>query len=124
MSNQYDDFLRKYCATASVCESRMFTRYVAPSLVTGMTAMESIEYHFKTYEDTILKIEIPSHKFNEIVRQDEYVEHLERTSDYNQEIINMLRRDERVRDSNPAVAKAYRNYITLLELARQWPLSI
>ena len=31
----------------------------------------------------------------------------------------MLRKDETVRDDNPAVAKAYRNYLTLLELARK-----
>jgi hypothetical protein len=122
MTNRYDGFLRKYCATAKVGEARTFTRYVAPSTVASfseMTAMDVLEHHFKTYHDTVLTIEIPSHKFNEIVRQDEYVEHLERTADYNQGIVNMLRKDERVREDNPAVAKAYRNYLTLLELARK-----
>lgn len=39
--------------------------------------------------------------------------------EYDKQIIHQLRADERVRNENPAVAKAYRNYLTLLELCRK-----
>jgi hypothetical protein len=54
-----------------------------------------------------------------LVRQQEFIENLERDAEYGKKVVNMLRADERVRDDNPAVAKAYRNYLTLLELARK-----
>jgi hypothetical protein len=40
-------------------------------------------------------------------------------AEYDKRIVYQLRADERVRNTNPAVAKAWRNYTTLLELARQ-----
>jgi hypothetical protein len=54
-----------------------------------------------------------------LVRQQEFIKNLESDAEYGKKIVNMLRADERVRDDNPAVAKAYRNYLTLLELARK-----
>jgi len=54
-----------------------------------------------------------------LVREQERMEMLESDAEYGKKVVTMLRNDERVRDDNPAVAKAYRNYITLLELARK-----
>ncbi len=54
-----------------------------------------------------------------LIREQELMEHLQSDADYGKKLWNMLREDERVRDENPAVAKAYRNYLTLLELARK-----
>lgn len=54
-----------------------------------------------------------------LVREQELMEHLQSDADYGKKLWTMLRADERVRDENPAVAKAYRNYLTLLELARK-----
>jgi len=54
-----------------------------------------------------------------LIREQELMEHLQSDADYGKKLWTMLRADERVRDENPAVAKAYRNYLTLLELARK-----
>ena len=54
-----------------------------------------------------------------LVREQERIEHLEQDAEYGKKVVTMLRNDERVRDDNPTVAKAYRNYLTLLELARK-----
>jgi hypothetical protein len=53
-----------------------------------------------------------------LIREQELIDHLQSDAEYGKKLWNMLREDERVRDRNPAVAKAYRNYLTLLELAR------
>ncbi len=54
-----------------------------------------------------------------LLREQEYIQRLESDAEYSKKVVGMLRADERIRDSNPAVAKAYRNYLTLLELARK-----
>jgi hypothetical protein len=54
-----------------------------------------------------------------LIREQELMDHLQSDAEYGKKLCNMLRADERVRDDNPAVAKAYRNYLTLLELARK-----
>lgn len=54
-----------------------------------------------------------------LVKQQHYISSLEQDAEYGKKVVRMLREDEWVRDDNPAVAKAYRNYLTLLELARK-----
>jgi len=54
-----------------------------------------------------------------LVREQERMEDLQSDANYGKKLCNMLRADERVRDDNPAVQKAYRNYLALLELARK-----
>jgi hypothetical protein len=53
-----------------------------------------------------------------LIREQEQMERIEGDAEYGKKVVSMLRADERVRDDNPAVAKAYRNYLALLELAR------
>jgi len=54
-----------------------------------------------------------------LIREQERLDILESDAEYGKKVVRMLREDERVRDDNPAVQKAYRNYLTLLELARK-----
>ena len=54
-----------------------------------------------------------------LIREQEHMDSLQNDAEYGKKLWTMLRADERVRDDNPAVAKAYRNYLTLLELARK-----
>lgn len=63
-------------------------------------------------------IHLTSDNLERLVREQEYIQGLEMDAEYGKKVVRMLREDERVRDANPAVAKAYRNYLTLLELAR------
>ncbi len=64
-------------------------------------------------------IHLTTDNLERLIREQEFMEHLQSDADYGKKLCKMLREDERVRDSNPAVAKAYRNYLTLLELARK-----
>lgn len=64
-------------------------------------------------------IHLTSDNLERLVREQERMDHLQSDADYGKKLWTMLRADERVRDENPAVAKAYRNYLTLLELARK-----
>lgn len=53
-----------------------------------------------------------------LIREQQLMDSLASDAEYGKKIVSMLRADERVRDANPAVAKAYKNYLMLLELAR------
>lgn len=64
-------------------------------------------------------IHLTTDNLERLIREQERMEHLEQDAEYGKKLWTMLRADERVRDDNPAVAKAYRNYLTLLELARK-----
>jgi hypothetical protein len=57
--------------------------------------------------------------FERLIREQDLIVHLQADAYYGKKLCNMLREEERVRDSNPAVEKAYRNYQILLELARK-----
>jgi len=64
-------------------------------------------------------IHLTTDNLDRLIREQEIMGHLEKDAEYGKKLWTMLREDERVRDDNPAVAKAYRNYLTLLELARK-----
>jgi hypothetical protein len=54
-----------------------------------------------------------------LVRQQELIENLERDAEYGKRLHGMTYADARIRENNPAVAKAYEKYLMLLELARK-----
>lgn len=64
-------------------------------------------------------IHLSRENLERLVREQERYERILDDAEYGKKVVSMLRADERVRGDNPAVAKAYRNYITLLELARK-----
>ena len=64
-------------------------------------------------------IHLSSDNLERLMREQEHMKLQHLQTEYDKQIIHQLRADERVRMANPAVAKAWRNYTTLLELARQ-----
>jgi hypothetical protein len=64
-------------------------------------------------------IHLTTDNLERLVCEQERMEHLENDAKYGKELWRQEREDSRVRDQNPAVEKAYRNYQMLLELARK-----
>lgn len=64
-------------------------------------------------------IHLPVERLEDLIREQDYLRYVEQRSEHALKVLDDLRADERVRDDNPAVQKAYRNYLTLLELARK-----
>jgi hypothetical protein len=90
--------------------------------------VRQVPYNFTygklSYEDDLRvvpmkSIHLTTDSLERLIREQERMDHLEKHAKYGKELWTMLRADERVRDDNPAVAKAYRNYLALLELARK-----
>lgn len=71
-------------------------------------------------EITAMKaIHLSSENLERLIEEQDRMEMWMDEAQYAKEVLAQLRADERVRDDNPSVAKAYRNYLTLLELARK-----
>ena len=64
-------------------------------------------------------IHLTTDNLERLVREQERMEHLENDAEFGKKLWAQERRDMAVRESNPAVEKAYRNYQILLELARK-----
>jgi hypothetical protein len=105
---------------AHITESREYRRaaYTRQSMDYSYyqpgTAMYEMEHRIEPF----VAIHLPKDQFDRLMDQQSRTDRLLEELDYGKKIIIQLRKDERVRDDNPAVAKAYRNYLTLLELAR------
>ena len=54
-----------------------------------------------------------------LIREQESMDRWMDEAEYAKKVLTALRKDEQVRDDNPAVQKAYKNYLMLLELARK-----
>jgi hypothetical protein len=54
-----------------------------------------------------------------LIAEQDLIDRLHSDAEYGKKAWSTERRDRIVREENPAVDKAYRNYLTLLELARK-----
>ena len=99
-------------------DSREYNQYVRPTPY-YRDVCSSDDWRMEPKIIPMKAIHLTSDNLTRLVVEQERMEHMESDAEYGKKLRNMLHADERVRDDNPAVAKAYRNYLTLLELARK-----
>jgi hypothetical protein len=99
-------------------DSREYNQYVRPTPY-YRDVCSSDDWRMETKIIPMKAIHLTSDNLARLVAEQERMKHMESDAEYGKKLRNMLHADERVRDDNPAVAKAYRNYLTLLELARK-----
>ena len=116
------DFFRKYEMQVMPSQRRlrripqmwhktnMWNIHVSDELLHQSLEVEEVE---------CVDIVIPKDKLKELEDILEWYEDREHKIKHNDEVVAMLRRDERVRIEYPAVQQAYRKYLTLLELCRK-----
>ena len=91
--------------------------------------MRQVPYHRDFYDSDNFKVEtkivpmkaihLTSDNLAKLVAEQEHMQRLSDDAAFGKRIWTQIHEDKRVRDSNPAVEKAYRNYQMLLELARK-----
>jgi len=84
-------------------------------------AYDEIDYHahFNIVDVPCYDITIPEDKFEELVDQIEFFNEQHHKHAHAMQILQQARDDERIRDANPAVQKAWMKYLMLLEIARK-----
>lgn len=111
-------FLKKHEATGELSNRRVYQRLQPVRYRDWLAEGSPMPFDQTVEREPMVEINMPQHRFRQLVEREQWYSRLEQESDYYKGIVEQYREDERVRDRNPAVAKAWRNYITLLELAR------
>ena len=103
---------------ARIEDSKEYKQYVR-SMPSFERNWDKMPYEMDTKVVPMKCIHLTIDNLERLVREQEHMDILMDDAEYGKKVVAMLRADERVRDDNPAVAKAYRNYLMLLELARK-----
>jgi len=102
---------------ARIEDSREFKQYVRQMPYYAWDGKEP--YNIETQVVPMKAIHLSSDNLAKLLAEQNLIDILMKDADEGKRIWRQEREDSRVRASNPAVEKAYRNYLMLLELARQ-----
>ena len=111
-------FLRKYEAQASLSSHRMYA-IREPFNYSASYDLGSVPYSFQVRQEPYVEMYIPQERYKQLVENERLIRRLEDDARHYKGIVEMYRNDERVRDNNPVVKKAWQKYLTLLELMRK-----
>lgn len=117
------DFFRKYDMQVfpSNRKMRRIPRMRNYTNLWNVTVSDEAVYQhtFDVEEVDCVDVTMPKDRLEELEQMIAWYEDKEHKIKHNDEIVAMLRRDERIRIEYPAVQKAYMKYLTLLELCRK-----
>lgn len=77
------------------------------------------QHTFDVEEVDCVDVTMPADRLEELEHMIAWYEEREHRVKHNNELVEMLRRDERVRLEHPTVQQAYEKYLMLLELCRK-----
>lgn len=113
---EVDRFLKGYEATAGLGHKRYYRRQ--PIRFTDYLG-DTPYQHVDVETEQMVEMNIPQHQFRRLVEREAEFQDMIRHNERANQVLHQHRVDERVRNENPAVQKAYMKYLTLLELARK-----
>ena len=99
-------------------DSREYNQYVRPAPY-YRDICSSDDFRMETKITPMKAIHLTRDNLASLVAEQEYMQRLHDSDAFHKRIWTQLHEDKRVRDSNPAVEKAYQKYMMLLELARK-----
>lgn len=104
---------------AYIGESRSYReRRVVPMMIDDFRDAHRYDVNRSTYDVPYVEIHMPEAAFEQFMRIEEANAYDSQQVNHAMSVLRQHREDERVRDRNPAVQKAWMKYITLLELTR------
>lgn len=113
-----DTFTHKFGAYVS--NSRQYRRRISSPMPIHPNMQGTAFYNFNSdsYDEPFVEVHLPASSFDHLVAvsrmEDADFQHRQHAA----EVLKQHRADEWVRDNNPAVQKAWKRYLMLLELAR------
>lgn len=118
MQREIDKFSNKWEARIRVSDHR-YHRREDPYNYMDFNNFYKTNYTTSYNIEQYIEILIPEHRFKYLIHQDRQLDESLSLNEHANRMMQRSLEDERVRAENPAVDKAYRNYLTLLELARK-----
>jgi hypothetical protein len=109
-------FARKY--SAYISDSKQYRHRVPEPMMWDDPRAMYQHYYLTTHDEPYVEMHLPRASLEHIMSVVESHGTDADKINHAMGVLKQLRADERVRDDNPAVQKAWMKYITLLELAR------
>jgi len=103
---------------ARIEDSREYNQYVRPASY-YRDVCSSDYFRMETKITPMKAIHLTSDNLARLVAEQEHIQRLTEDAKFGNKLWAEERRDQEVRDENPAVDKAYQKYVMLLELARK-----
>ena len=105
---------------AHVTESKEYRRaaYTRPGMDFSYYRPGTALYEMEHRVEPLVAIHMPGEQFARLMEEQTRADRWRDEAHYAKNFMKRQIEDERVRDKTPAVAKAYKNYLMLLELAR------
>ena len=100
-------------------DSREYNQYVKQSHPYHRDFYSTDNYKVEAEIVPMKAIHLTRDNLASLVAEQEYMQRLHDSDAFHKRIWTQMHEDKRVRDSNPAVEKAYQKYQLLLELARK-----
>jgi hypothetical protein len=115
---EVNSFLKRHEATAGLSRHKLYARRIPVRYNEWLQDGGPIPFDQAVEREPMVEINMPQERFRSLVERERWYGKMEQEAEYYKRIVDQLRADERVRDDNPAVQKAWKNYLMLLELAR------
>jgi hypothetical protein len=132
MAYNYNDYLQRpywndeprgveYFQSKFECrieDSREYSQYLRPA-IQYRDFYDTRPYRVEVEKEPMKAIHLTTENLSRLVEEQARMQHLEQDAREGKRIWQQEREDRLVREQNPAVEKAYRNYQMLLELCRK-----
>ena len=116
---EIDNFLTNYESRTSLSKRMMYCNRLLIRYPNWLDASSPVPFDQGLNKEPMIKMYIPQHQFQRLVRREGDFQDLIRANDRAHRVLHQSIEDERIRDSNPSVQAAWMKYRTLLELSRK-----
>jgi hypothetical protein len=119
MTDLIQQFTNKYEAKVGESRERYATMRRVAYPMWNIKSTASVYDHSTAYDyEYAVEVTLRRDQFVKLIENDYHYSRLQQQVDYNEQLVNRMREDQRVCMTNPAVQLAYDKYKMLLELSR------
>ncbi len=115
---QVDRFLKKYESRAGLSSRELYYKRQPLRYTDWIANGSNIPFHQEIEKEPMVEMYIPQHRFQDLVERERMVDEINDQNRRYRQLLDQLDEDARIRNSNPALKKAWDNYQLLLGLCR------
>jgi len=118
MTDLIQQFQNKYEAKIGESRERYATMRRVPYTAWNVTGAMAYDHSMAYDYEHAVEVTLRREQFVKLIENDYHYSELKREIDYQEQLVDRMREEQRIRMSNPAVQLAYDKYKMLLELSR------
>ncbi len=115
---QVDRFLKKYESRAGLSSRELYYKRQPLRYTDWIANGSNIPFHQEIEKEPMVEMYIPQHRFQDLVERERMIDDVNDQNRRYRQVLDQLDEDARIRNSNPALKKAWDNYQLLLGLCR------